>query len=80
MTRHPAVRRAVMLEEAEDVFFGQVVMIWARWILAAAGAVLILWGGGQVADLTARIAAVVVLMAVNFYLPGRFVMEKPANR
>ena len=27
-------------EAAEDVFFGQVVIIWARWFLIVAGAVL----------------------------------------
>ena len=35
--------RTVAQEAAEDVFFGQVVMIWARWFLIAAGIILALW-------------------------------------
>ena len=32
--------RSIPQEAAEDVFFGQVVMIWARWFLIAAGVLL----------------------------------------
>ena len=30
-------------EEAEDLFFGQVVIIWARWFVIAAGTIYALW-------------------------------------
>ena len=30
-------------ESAEDIFFGQISIIWARWFLIAAGTVIALW-------------------------------------
>lgn len=64
----------------EDVFYGQVVMIWG----AAGG------GCGpcralplecrDVGQMTERILLLVVLMAVNFYLHGRYLSRRPANR
>jgi len=39
--------RTLEQEAAEDVFFGQVVMIWARWFLIVAGAVFFLWTGAR---------------------------------
>jgi hypothetical protein len=67
-------------EAAEDVFFGQVVMIWARWAMIAAAAVLFLWNTGDVGSLTQRVLLLAGLMAVNFFLHGRYLMEQPANR
>jgi len=34
------IARTHAKEAAEDIFFGQVVIIWARWFLIAGGAVL----------------------------------------
>jgi hypothetical protein len=39
----PGAARSLEQEAAEDVFFGQVVMIWAHWFLIASGAVFFLW-------------------------------------
>jgi hypothetical protein len=66
-------------EAAEDVFFGQVVMIWARWAVIAAAA-LFLWNTGDVGQLTPRVLLLAVLMALNFFLHGRYLVERPANR
>ncbi len=67
-------------EAAEDVFFGQVVMIWARWFLIAAGAVLVLWTAESDNDRVIGILPVLGLMGVNFFLHGRYLMEKPGNQ
>lgn len=67
-------------EAAEDIFFGQIVIIWARWFFIAAGAVLALWSAHTVAELTGAILIVVALMAINFFVHGRYLMERPANR
>lgn len=67
-------------EAAEDIFFGQIVVIWARWFFIAAGAVLALWSARTVAELTGAILIVVALMAINFFVHGRYLMERPANR
>lgn len=67
-------------EAVEDVFYGQVVMIWARWAVVAALAVLSLWNVGDVGQMTERVLLLALLMAVNFYLHGRHLSRRPANR
>jgi len=67
-------------EAIEDVFYGQVVMIWARWAVVAVFAVLFLWNVGDVGQMTERVLLLAVLMAVNFYLHGRYLSRRPANR
>ncbi len=74
------VVRSAAQEAAEDVFFGQVVIIWARWFLILAGAMLTLWTATTVSEITTKILLVVILMAMNFFLHGRYLMERPANR
>lgn len=73
-------KSSLMQEAAQDIFFGQVVLIWARWFFIAAGAILALWSARTVGELTATILVVVGLMAMNFFVHGRYLMEKPANR
>jgi hypothetical protein len=41
---------------------------------------LTLWSATTVGEITAKILLVVVLMAMNFFLHGRYLMEQPANR
>lgn len=72
--------RSYAQEAAEDVFFGQVVINWARWFLIAAGIVMVLWSADQPVHLVIGILPVVALMAVNFYLHGRHLTQRPANR
>jgi hypothetical protein len=67
-------------DAAEDIYFGQVVLIWARWFVILAAAVLALWSSETTGDLATRSLLVVALMGVNFFLHGRTLMEKPANR
>ena len=70
----------VTQEASEDVFFGQIVTIWARWFLIVAGVILTLWVTTDANTLAFGIIPVVALVAVNFYLHGRYLTEKPANR
>src|SRR5712692_11512962 len=72
--------RTPIQQAAEDVFFGQVVMIWARWFIILAGAALTFWSASSTAQLSLGILPVVALMVINFYLHGRYLMEQPANR
>ena len=71
--------RTPQQESAEDIFFGQIVIIWARWFLILAGTILTLWGTNNTNDLVIYIVPIVALMAMNFYLHGRYLMERPAN-
>jgi len=66
-------------EEAEDIFFGQITIIWARWFLIAAGALIALLSTHSMSELTVAILTVIVLMAINFSMHGRYLTGKPAN-
>ncbi len=67
-------------ESAVDIFFGQVAIIWARWFFIGAAAILILWTAKTTEELTMGVLLIVVLMGVNFFVHGRYQMEKPANQ
>jgi hypothetical protein len=71
--------RSAAQEAAEDIFFGQLVIIVARWFLILAITILVLWNANTVNEITINILLVVVLMAMNFYLHGRYLVEQPAN-
>lgn len=72
--------RSAEQEAAEDIFFGQVVMIWARWFVIAGAAIVTLLQATEISELTSATAFVVGLMAINFFVHGRYLMELPANR
>lgn len=67
-------------ESAEDIFYGQVVINWARWFVIAAGVILVMTLTSTPAQLTVGIIPIVGLMVVNFYLHGRRLAQNPANR
>ena len=71
--------RSTAQEAAQDIFFGQIVMNWARWFVIGAAAILILGTADRTQDLVLGIWPVVGLMALNFYLHGRRLAERPAN-
>ena len=77
---NPREVRTSKQTEQEDLFFGQSVILWARWSVIVAGIVLVLWTSTNVALLTQTMPFFLVLMAVNFFLHGRFVMGSPLNR
>lgn len=67
-------------EAAEDVFFGQIVLIWARWFVILAGGIFALWSANSVSQLSIAILLIVTMMAVNFFVHGRYLMEQPVNQ
>ncbi|MDP6666532.1 MAG: hypothetical protein QF357_03940 [Dehalococcoidia bacterium] len=67
-------------EAAEDIFFGQVVINWARWFVIAAGVTMVMILTTNETELTIGIVPIVGLMVVNFYLHGRRLAQNPANR
>lgn len=75
-----ATPRSLAQEAAEDVFFGQVVMIFARWFVILGGMILVLWSATTVQELSSTVPFVVALMAMNFFVHGRYLLERPANR
>jgi len=80
MSSLPREVRTTKQAEQEDLFFGQDVILWARWSVIVAGTVLVLWTSTDVALLTRTMPFFLVLMAVNFFLHGRYVMGSPLNR
>jgi hypothetical protein len=66
-------------EAAEDLFWGQSAAIWARWSVVIGGAALVLSQAADTTQLAIAILPVVVLLIANFYLHGRYLVEKPAN-
>jgi hypothetical protein len=79
MSQAREVRTAKQAEQ-EDLFFGQTVILWARWSVIVAGIVLVLWTSTDIGLLTRTMPFFLVLMAINFFLHGRFVTGSPLNR
>lgn len=67
-------------EAAEDIFFGQVVINWARWFVIAAGVAMVMILTETPNELAVGITPIVGLMVVNFYLHGRRLAQQPANK
>ena len=67
-------------EQIEDIFYGQINIIGARWFLIAGVLLLTLWGAQDVRDIQLKILPIIALIALNFYLHGRYMMERPAGR
>ena len=72
--------RTSSLEAAEDVFFGQLVIIVARWFLIAGATISMVWSVSDPGQLSLVMLPVVALIAMNFFLHGRYLMEQPANQ
>ena len=64
---------------AEDVFFGQSVINWARWFVIAAGTAIVLVTADTADELILGITPVIGLIALNFYTHGKRLAEKPAG-
>ena len=74
-----AIRDLEQKEAMEDLFFGQVAIIWARWFLILTGGLLAVWNASTLSNLTVSVVPVALLMGMNFYLHGRYLMEKPVG-
>jgi hypothetical protein len=66
-------------EAAQDLFWGQSATLWARWAMIAGGALLILSRADTTERLAIGVLPVVLLLISNFYLHGRYLLERPAN-
>lgn len=67
------------IEAKDDLFHGQIVIIVARWFLILAGVGMTLWTAPDVGSLTLPIGGLSVLMALNCYFHGRYLVKQPAN-
>lgn len=67
-------------EDIQDVWYGQIVVIMARWFVIAAGVILTLWRADQIQDITGVIYPLIGLVALNFFLHGRIITGSPIRR
>jgi len=67
------------MEAREDIFYGQIVFIVARWFVIAGAVFLSLWRAESIADIQRHIIPLAFLIAANFFLHARYVMGLPAN-
>src|SRR5258708_5835485 len=63
---------------SEDLFYGQAVIVWARWILIATGLVLSFWDPKSLSLLQIQLAAIIALAFGNFYLHVQLLRGHPA--
>lgn len=62
---------------SEDLRFGQVVIVTARWVLIASGLIIAFWSPGPVTEFRLQIFTLVALAAVNFYLLAQLLVKRP---
>jgi hypothetical protein len=67
-------------EDIQDVWYGQIVIIMARWFVIAAGVMLTLWRADQIQDITGVIYPLIGLVALNFFMHGRIITGSPIRR
>ncbi len=72
--------RSAAQEAAEDIFFGQAVIIYARWFVILTGVIVVLWTSNDVGELTLAVLMIVPLIAINFFVHGRYLVERPINQ
>ena len=72
--------RSAAQEAAEDIFFGQAVIIYARWFVIVTGVLVVLWTSNDVSELTLAVLMIVPLIAINFFVHGRYLVERPINQ
>ena len=66
-------------EDKEDIFYGQIVFIWARWVVISSALFLILFKADSVRDIQLPMIPMMFLIVFNFFIHGRYVMRRPAN-
>ena len=67
-------------EAAEDVFFGQIAIIVARWFLIGAGILIAIWSATDILQLSLAIVTLIVLMGMNFFAHARYMTGRPINQ
>lgn len=61
----------------DDMAYGQIVIVTARWIFIFAGFLLTLWNPGELWKVQTVLGLVLLLAAANFYLHSQLLMHRP---
>jgi len=67
------------IEAQEDIFYGQIVCITARWCLIAGSIFLALFNADNIQSMETSLIPLLILVAANFFLQARYMMRLPAN-
>lgn len=78
-TRAVYASESARIEAQEDIFYGQIVCIAARWCVIAGAIFLALYHANNVASMERALLPLLILVAANFFLQARYMMRLPAN-
>jgi len=78
-TRTVYASESSRIEAQEDIFYGQIVCLAARWCVIAGAIFLALYHANDVASMEKALIPLLILVAANFFLQARYVMRLPAN-
>ena len=78
-TRGVYASESARIEAQEDIFYGQIVCIAARWCLIAGAIFLTLYHANNVGSMEKALIPLLLLVAANFFLQARYAMRLPAN-
>src|ERR1051326_8892499 len=78
-TRGVYASQSQRIEEQEDIFYGQIVCITARWCVIAGSLFLALYHADRIDSMEKGLIPLLVLVAANFFLQARYMMGLPAN-
>jgi len=67
------------IEAQEDIFYGQIVCITARWCIIAGSIFLALFRADNIGAMERSLIPLLILVAANFFLQARYMMRLPAN-
>ncbi len=63
--------------KVDDLAYGQVVIVTARWILVLSGLLFVLWDPDPIGTLRFQILLILILAVANFYLHAQALMRRP---
>jgi|GEM_PF-911221 len=67
------------IEAQEDIFHGQIACIMARWCVIVGSIFIALYQARDVAAMEKSLIPLLILVAANFFLQARYMMNLPAN-
>ena len=70
---------SVRIEAQEDIFYGQIVCIVARWCVIAGSIFLALYHADNIGSMEMSLIPLLILVTANFFLQARYMMRLPAN-
>src|SRR5438270_4005785 len=64
----------------EDLAYGQIVIVTARWILVLSSLLIALWSPGKIGELRLEIVVIILLAAANFYLHAHLLTKRALDK